>query len=169
MSDRLRDAFSAILDALLPALATYVKWEYRVVGTSPGPPVTISASPVSAACPFGTLANITLWPGPTGGYAVPAPGSLVLVEFHEGSPAKPSVCGLDPNVPPLMVTLGGPTALPVIPAIWGSTLAVDLTTFAVAMAAAATGPLAPMAAPATALQSAIAALPPGATVKVKAV
>lgn len=167
MSDRLRDAMAGILKALLPSLATYVKWEYRVVGTSPGPPVTVSASPVAASCPFGPQANITLWPGPSGAYSVPAPGSLVLLEFHEGSASKPSICGLDPNVPPLFVTIGGPSALPVVPTPWGAALAVDLTTFATAMAAAAVGPLAPMAAPATALQAAIAALPPGATVVTK--
>lgn len=106
MTDRLRAAWEQILIAILPSLATYVRWEYRVTGVQPGPPVLVSGSPVAGACPFGTLANITLWPGPSGCYALPAVGSLVLVEFHEGNPAKPSVCGLDPNVPPTEIVLG---------------------------------------------------------------
>lgn len=107
MSDRLKVAWEQILTALLPSLATYVKWEFRVQSSLPGPPVTISAAAVSADCPWQTLANITLWPGPSGAYAIPAPGTLVLVEFHEGNPGKPSIAGLDPNNVPILTTLGG--------------------------------------------------------------
>lgn len=109
MSDRLRVAWQQILTGLLPALATYVRWEFRVQSVNPGPPVLITATPVSAACPFGQdqgLSNITLWPGPSGSYAVPAVGSIVLLEFHEGDPSKPSIAGLDPNQVPTLITLG---------------------------------------------------------------
>ena len=109
MTDRLKVAWEHILAALLPSLATYVKWEFRVQSASSGPPVTISAAAVSAACPWQSLANITLWPGPSGAYAVPAPGTLVLVEFHEGNPAKPAIAGLDPNNVPVTITLGAGT------------------------------------------------------------
>lgn len=112
MTDRLRLAWQQILTGLLPALATYVRWEFRVTSVNPGPPVLISATPVSSECPFGQsggISNITLWPGPSGAYAVPAIGSLVLLEFHEGNPAKPSIAGLDPNVPPTPITLGSGT------------------------------------------------------------
>jgi hypothetical protein len=108
MSDRLKSAWEAINGALL-RLATYVRWEYRVQGVVPGPPVLISATPAGAS-PFGNLANITLWPGPSGAYALPPVGSLVLVEFHEGDPSKPSICGLDPAQVPTLTTLGGGTA-----------------------------------------------------------
>ena len=138
MTDRLRDAMAGILKALLPSLATYVKWEYRVVGTSPGPPVTVSASPVAASCPFGPQANITLWPGPSGAYAVPAPGSLVLLEFHEGSASKPSICGLDPNVPPVLTTLGG-GMVPV--AREGDTITITALQFAAAGPSNSGGPV----------------------------
>lgn len=109
MSDRLKVAFETILTALLPSLAAYVRWEYRVLSVSPGPPVLISGRPVSTRCPFGTLASITLWPGPSGAYAVPVVGSLVLIEFHDGNPAKPAVCALDPNEVPSTITLGAGT------------------------------------------------------------
>jgi hypothetical protein len=111
-ADRLRTALESTLAGLLPSLAAYVKWEYRVVSATPGEPVLVSGSPVSAACPFGTLANIQLWPGASGGYAVPAPGTLITVEFHEGNTEKPAVANLDPSVPATLVTLGGPTSLP---------------------------------------------------------
>jgi len=113
MTDRLRDAVAAVLRGMLPNLAAYVRWEYRVVGAVPGPPVLISGTPVDGSCPFGPLTNITLWPGPAGGYAVPAPGSLVLIEFHGGDPRKPAVCGLDPSQYPTSIKLGGPATQPI--------------------------------------------------------
>lgn len=110
--DRFRDAMVGVLGSLgtsteiVLAQAVFLKWEYTVVSVTPGPPVLISGRPVNLACPFGPLANITLWPGPDGGYSIPIPGSRVLVEFHEGSPSKPAVCGLDPNSVPAPITLG---------------------------------------------------------------
>lgn len=113
MTDRLQDSLETVLALLVPRVATalgvYGRWEYRVVAVKPGPPVLVSGNPVSTSCPFGSLADITLWPGPDGSYAIPAPGSLVLVEFHDGSPAKPAICGLDPNVPPTEIVLGSGT------------------------------------------------------------
>ena len=106
MPDRLRTAIAQVLAGMLPKLACYLRWEYRVVAATPGQPVKISGIPVDPTCPHGQLANITLWPGPDGGYAVPTPGSLILVEFHDGNPEKPAVCGLDPSVPPVLTTLG---------------------------------------------------------------
>ena len=109
-ADRFRASQEAILSGFLTSQAAYARWEYRVSGVTAGPPVTVSGVPVDATrCPFGNLANITLWPGPDGGYAVPAMGSLVLVEFHDGNVAKPAVCGLDPSVPAVLTTLAGGT------------------------------------------------------------
>lgn len=111
-ADRFRDALVGTLRAILTgpemvaALAPYLKWEYIVAGVTPGPPVLISGTPVNPACPFGPLANITLWRGPAGSYAVPVVGSKVVVEFHDGSPAKPAVAGLDPTQTPTTITLG---------------------------------------------------------------
>jgi hypothetical protein len=111
-ADRFRDAIIGILRTLLTgpelltSMAPYLKWEYTVQSVEPGPPVLISGTPVNPNCPFGSLANITLWPGPDGGYATPIPGSRVLIEFHDGSPAKPAVCGLDPNTNPIQVDFG---------------------------------------------------------------
>ena len=111
MTDRLRESLESIVSLVIPrvvdALAVWARWEYRVTGVSPGPPVLVSGSPVSASCPFGPLASITLWPGPDGAYAIPQPGTLVLLEFHEGNSAKPAICGLDPSGVPTLTTLGG--------------------------------------------------------------
>jgi len=107
MPDRLRTALEQTLTGLLPKLANYLRWEYRVLSVVPGPPVLISGVPVDVTCPHGPLANITLWPGSDGGYAIPATGSLILVEFHDGNPQKPAVCGLDPSSVPILTTLGG--------------------------------------------------------------
>lgn len=111
-NDRFRDAVVGVLGSMgtatemVLAQAVFLKWEYVVVSATPGPPVLISGQPVNLSCPFGPLANITLWPGPSGSYAVPTPGSKILVEFHEGSPSKPAVCGLDPSSVPAPITLG---------------------------------------------------------------
>jgi hypothetical protein len=128
VSDRFQDAAQSLLALLLPrvaaALGVYARWEYRVTGvlppvvpvgfaiTVPTLPLQISGTPISTSCPYGPLANITLWPGPDGAIAVPLPGSTVLVEFHDGDPAKPAVCGLDPQNPPQFVLL---RALPGVP------------------------------------------------------
>lgn len=153
MSDRLKVAWEQILTALLPSLATYVKWEFRVQGASPGPPVTISAAAVSADCPWQTLANITLWPGPSGAYAVPAPGTLVLVEFHEGNPGKPSIAGLDPNNVPVKITLGtgvDPIAMsiPTDAAVTAIVAAFNSHTHTVPAGPGTSGPAIPLIAPA---------------------
>jgi hypothetical protein len=111
MTDRLRDAVAAVLRGMLPNLPASLRWEYRVTGVQPGPPVIISATPIGSS-PFGDLANITLWPGPSGTYAAPLAGSKVLIEFHEADPRKPAVCGLDPASYPTAITMGGPAPQP---------------------------------------------------------
>jgi hypothetical protein len=87
------------------------RWTYRVVAVDPGPPVKISATPAGAS-PYGDLANIKLWPGPSGGYATPLPGSLVTIRFNDGDPAQAAVDGLDPDSFPTSIKLGGPAPLP---------------------------------------------------------
>lgn len=174
--DRLRSALEGVNQALNPRQAYALVWEYRVIAAQPGPPVTIDCSAVDAqtqALLPATLSGLTLWPGPSGFVAVPQPGSLVRVAFANGDPSKPMVVGLDPSGTPLLVMgfvetviqLGDQSAAPLTPAAWAVALAADLTIFATALAAAAVGPLAPIAAPATALETALAALPPALTTK----
>lgn len=107
--DRMVTAIQGILDALLPTLAYYATYEYRVLAALPvavpptpvlaGQSVTIDCvaidPPVLATFPR-ELSNLTLWPGPSGLVAIPAVGSLVRVGFVNGSPARPFVAGLDP-------------------------------------------------------------------------
>jgi hypothetical protein len=112
-----------MIGAFLPALAPYLQWEYEVVDVTPGLPVLISGKPVATtglyACPFGPQANIKLWPGPSGGYSTPVVGSLVLLAFNDGNPAKPRIAGLDPSTPPTSTKFGAsPTFL--TPSPWAT-------------------------------------------------
>lgn len=107
MIDRLRAAIEGVLRGMLPTLPNYLRWRYRVVAVTPGSPVMVSGVPISPTCPHGNLANISLRPGPDGAYAVPVVGSQVIVEFLEGNPELPEVCGLDQKIAPTLTTLGG--------------------------------------------------------------
>lgn len=110
MADRLLTSLRAIIRALAPSLAYYAVWEYRVVSVDTStPPITISANPTGAS-PFGPQSKITLWPGPTGSVAVPQVGSLVRLQFADGSGTKPMLVGLDPSSPPAMVFVGSVAA-----------------------------------------------------------
>lgn len=107
MKDRLLSNWRAILQALVGTLAPYAVWEYRVVSVdSATPPVKVSVRPTSDLNPFGPQAGMTLWPGPSGTVAVPQVGSLVRLQFADGSPTKPMIVGLDPSAAPTMVFVG---------------------------------------------------------------
>lgn len=168
-TDRLIHALENVVGGSLPAardiLAAFIQWEYRVIDVTPGPPVLISGTPVATvgnlACPFGPLANIALWPGPSGGYSTPAPGSLILVAFNDGNPAKPRVSGLDPNSFPTSTKFGAaPT--PIVPTPWATGLGAALEIFATGLSTTT------LAAQASALVTALGLLPPDATTLVEA-
>lgn len=117
-TDRGIEALETLVGLLVPRLtsqlAAYAQWEYRVLSVTPGPPVLLDLVPVDPTRnPFGPLAAVTLFPGPDGSVARPAPGSLVVVRFSDANPAKPSVCGLDPATPPTAVLLGEIPGAPV--------------------------------------------------------
>ena len=139
-ADRFRASQEAILAGFLTSQAAFAQWEYRVSGATPGSPPTVSGVPVDPVrCPFGPLANISVWPGPDGGYAVPAPGSLVLVGFNDGNVAKPRICGMDPSVPPILTTFAG-GSVPV--ARVGDTITITIDQFTAAGAANGAGAVA---------------------------
>jgi hypothetical protein len=150
-------------------------YEYVITASNPALG-TVDALPADPNRGVPPLTGVPYRSGVPGGSAQLTQGTHVAFGFLDGNPAKPILLGVFDGTPPLTesigvtatLQLGDTSALPVVPAPWGAALATDLTTFATAMAAAATGPLAPMAAPATALQTAIALLPPGATTKVRA-
>lgn len=113
MTDRARNALESMLVGIWPSVALrlvgrLVRWRYKVTAVSPGPPVLISGTPAGRS-PYGDLANIQLWPGPSGAYAVPPVGSTVLVAFNEMNGTEPCVVALDPSTPPTLTTLGGGT------------------------------------------------------------
>jgi hypothetical protein len=100
LSDALLDAFRDVVLALIPKLAYYVQWEYRVVSVSPGPPVTVSGLPVNPKCPIASpngTSDIVVRPGPCGCYAIPAVGSIVAIGFNDADPGKPYIAGMDPS------------------------------------------------------------------------
>ena len=104
--DRLKSNVERLFALMLPFLAYTMRWEYLVVASTPGVPGvpgTVDGVPVDLArCPLGPLTGIALWRGPSGVASVPAIGSRVLVEFHDGNPAKPAVCGVDPTIPAIV-------------------------------------------------------------------
>ena len=102
-ADRLLASFARIIDLLQPRLLYLAAWEYQVVSVSGTGPVVISARAVAPSCPLPALDAITLWPGPSGAYAVPVAGSSVRVAFADGDPAKPMIVGLDPAATPISV------------------------------------------------------------------
>jgi hypothetical protein len=157
MTDRLRDSVRRLVLAMLPELGNLGQWTYQVQAVTPGPPVLLSGIPVSPDCPYGPLANITLWPGPSGGYATPAAGSLVLVRFNDGDPRQPAVCGLDPNSFATSSKFGAaPGAL--VPSAWVTAPTIGLLGALGKLATALT-----TASIANTLTADLAALPPNAT------
>lgn len=142
-ADRLLTAFARIIDLLQPRLLYLAIWEYRVVSVSGTGPVKISARAVAATCPLPELSAITLWPGPSGAYAVPLPGTSVRVAFADGDPTKPMIVGLDPAATPIavyahagtLVELGDALAVPLARA---AAVASDMAALSGALAALAT-------------------------------
>jgi hypothetical protein len=164
MSDRGKRALERIIGALLPTLAAYVTWDYTVLAARPGPPVTVDLVTTDTANPFGPLTNITLWPGPDGGVAVPTAGKLVRVRFTNGDQTKPEICGLDPTDTPaivyqfgLQVLLGSAAATPIALALPITTLDTALGVWAAAVATALQSAGFPITAPTATLQTAILA------------
>jgi len=143
VTDRGKQALERIIFSLLPTLAAYVTWEYTVLAARPGPPVTVDLVTTNAKNPFGPLTNLTLWPGPDGGVAVPTVGKLVRVRFTNGDQTKPEICGLDPTDTPaivyqfgLQVLIGSAAATPVALATPITTLNTALQAWAAAVAGA---------------------------------
>lgn len=145
-----------------------------------GTRLALQAVTPSAALP--NIAPISPYSGLAGASNMLSPSQEVLVAFENADPTLPRIVGYSLEALPLSTTIdaqaevkigpsapvvqlaGGATPLVVEP--WAADLASALAIFASAMATAATGPLAPMAAPASALGTALGTLPPPGTVKV---
>jgi hypothetical protein len=152
VQDRLQSQIENILTLMLPRvlgpkLGCYVPWLYRVLTVTPAvpgaAPVLISGVPVNLLSnPYGPLANIALYPGPTGSISIPTVGAHVLVAFAEGNTNYPYVFATDPLVPPLSVQLGGALAIEPIALAPGAIAAFGaLGTFMGALQAALVDPL----------------------------
>lgn len=120
------------------------------------------------------------WMGLSGASAKLTPGSLVRVTFLAGDASGPIVDSYQPGQLPIestvdatavvhigptapQVELGGATAQPVIPALWGAGLVTALGALATSLSG-----FGPLAAAGGALATALGALPPGATTKTRA-
>ena len=142
-ADRLLASFARIIDLLQPRLLYLAAWEYQVVSVSGTGPVVVSARAVAPSCPLPALDAITLWPGPSGAYAVPVAGSSVRVAFADGDPAKPMIVGLDPAATPIsvyahagtLVELGDALAVPLAKS---AAVAADMTALSSALGALST-------------------------------
>lgn len=112
MSDRLDSAINALFEAFLPRITYHLVWEYTVQATyTTGglPPISADLKSLNPAVP--DLAAITLWAGPDGSVAVPAPGSIVRVGFANGDSTKPMIVGLDTTTPVTVYLAGGGPAV----------------------------------------------------------
>jgi hypothetical protein len=164
--DRMRDALEGINRALNPREVFALQWEYAVIDAKPGPPVTIDCAAVDAETTEhlpAQLTGLTLWPGPSGFVAQPAPGSIVRVGFINGDPSKPVVVGLDPNATALLVMgfatliqLGDQGATPVAKAPPIVSFLAALQTWTAAVAGALSSAGFPIVAAQAALVTAIA-------------
>ena len=177
-ADRLSGAFLRIIKALLPRLIYFGTYEYRVLDATPGPPTMIdcvAVDPDVATILPANLNQLTLWPGPSGAVAVPAPGTTVRIAFANMDPSKPMVVGLDPATPPLIVQMYAATTIQ-LGDVLGTPLAktVPVAAYAAALVAAGSTPpvtlpeLATWAAAVTAASTALGTAmttPAGTTVK----
>lgn len=156
-------------------------YRYRYVSATAD---RLNLQAVNATTGVPDLLTVSVWPGMAGLSATFTPSQTALVKFLEGDPGQPVVVSFDGTAPveldlqatakvtafaPL-VELGDASAQPLIPALWGTDLVVALVTFATAVQGdAALKVVAPITVAAAAtLVTALGALPPGATTKVKA-
>lgn len=166
-------------------------------GTDGSGNVTVSGIPADSTAPVPPLTGVPLRYGIAGASATPAEGTRVAIGFLNADPGQPVCLPVFDSTAPTsesitvagnpgtlqliastsaqlfsgLVQLGDATATPIARAEWAVALAVALEAFATAVAGVSTGPgnpLAPLNAPATALSSALGALPLPATTKVLA-
>lgn len=71
-------------------------WSYSVEAATE---TSFSGRAVSPDCPFADMPEIPIMPGIAGAGVRPAVGSIALVAFVDGDPAKPRVVGWDQQVP----------------------------------------------------------------------
>ena len=162
--------------------ATLKVYQYRIALEGSDGRLQLQAVSPTAGMP--STLPLSVWPGMQGDSGTYQLGGLVLVHFVEGpggAPPQPVVLGFDPTAKPIKRVLDasaevdvGPSAVlvaiaggtvPLTPTPWATETAAALTAFAASLSTASVGPLAPLGALATALTSALGALPPAATTK----
>jgi hypothetical protein len=85
-------ALARIVDVLTAGHRFYAPWEYRVVTRSAD---RYALQIVRASSGMPNLASVKIRPGVAGLRALPKLGSLVLVQFVNGDPARPVIVGFD--------------------------------------------------------------------------
>lgn len=153
-SSRLTSAFTQAVRAAAdtPHLKTY---RYRFVAPIANQLVLQAITPGAP-----DLNPVDQWAGLAGASAKILPGTEIIVGFTGDNPPQPYLVSFSPLGAPLEIDLG-PVPIPLATAPWAIALQAALTTFATGLNATT------LSAQASALVTALAALPPGATTLLK--
>lgn len=138
-------------------LKTYV---YRFIAPLDATNSKMALQPITPGAP--NLNPLEQWTGVAGIMSKITPGTEIVVGFAGGDPSAPFIASYSQLAVPIEVDIAG-GAYPLTPAPWAIALQAALTTFAAALAS---DPFAAVAA--GVLSSALAALPPPATLLTKA-
>lgn len=159
---RLTDTLSVLVRELgqTAQIRTYV---YRFVLSNPDG--TLALQGITPGAP--DLNPISQWTGLSGAQSRIAPSTIIVVGFAGNDYSTPYIVSFNPLGHPTEIDLGGGANF-LVPAPWASGLASALSKMAASLITAGVGPLAPLAAIGTALQTALGLLPPPATVITKA-
>lgn len=107
--DRIRGALERLARAALSSAPFAHVYEYRVIQMAVGGYLDLQPTDTSLGLPV--LTRVLPRPGVAGSSSTPVPGSIVLVGFVNGSPARPYVAAWaapgDPGAVPLVAALDG--------------------------------------------------------------
>jgi hypothetical protein len=93
--DRFSRAMRSLIFAESPSAAFAGLSEYSVTAATGG---TVNAEPTDPTLGLPPLTQLLLEPSVLGESATPAPGTLCLVQFVNGSPSRPEVVSVGPTV-----------------------------------------------------------------------
>lgn len=102
LADRLTAALGAFIATRTAPARFYGKFGYRVVKQS-GSRVDVEADDAGTGLP--SMVRVQLVPAIDGSMPTLRPGTAVLLEFVNGDPSRPIVCGGDPTAAPISVDL----------------------------------------------------------------
>lgn len=95
-TDRILASLEKLVGLFTRRLPAAFVWSYSVESATE---TSFSGRRLSPDCPFDDMPEIPLMPGIAGAGVRPAIGSIALVAFVDGDPAKPRVVGWDQQIP----------------------------------------------------------------------